>query len=403
MTRRILVPLSSPPRFLATAAATAQPVGVTLYEGVRMTGERFTVTQDVFDLSDTPFGARRASSVDVPRGCRVTLFESSGYRGASLELTARDNDLGNTRLGRGSVASVRVDCRGARDAARGAGGGRRDRGVTLFRDSDLEGTSQTFDEDVPDLERTRIGARQASSIEVPPGCVATLFSETGFPRTLDDVPRDRQQPPQHSGGQRHGLLPARRLRRIGTGQRPRRAEGRREEGRRADRRRGDALPRQGLQRRARRRSAPTSLTSPGPGSAHVRPARSSVSPGCRVTLFSEPGLPGTLGDVRRRAQQPAQHAGRQRRGPVDARRVRPTPPVTRAGTRGAFGRPASALPGPPRGRLLLLRGGRRGHDGLRDLRDERVGRRGPRPARRTRTLPSRRRRTAPAFRSLTRR
>ena len=35
--------------------------------------------------------------------------------------------------------------------------GQRDRGVTLHRDLDFTGFSQTFSSDVPDLRRTRIG------------------------------------------------------------------------------------------------------------------------------------------------------------------------------------------------------------------------------------------------------
>jgi len=171
MTRRILYPALFAAALLSAEAVFAQPAGVTLFEGLRLTGERITLDRDVFDLSDTPFGARRTSSVDVARGCRVILFERSGYRGQSLELLEHDNDLGNTRLGRGSVGSVRVDCRG---------GGESPRGVTLYVDSNLSGSSQTFDEDVPDLERTRFGARRASSIEVPDGCMATLFSEPGY-------------------------------------------------------------------------------------------------------------------------------------------------------------------------------------------------------------------------------
>lgn len=171
MTRRVLCPALLAAALLSTDAASAQPAAATLFEGLRLTGERITVDRDVFDLNDTPFGARRTNSVDVSRGCRVTLFERSGYRGESLELTEYDNDLGNTRLGRDSVASVRVDCRGA---------GEPPRGVTLYVDSNLSGSSQTFEEDVPDLERTRFGARRASSIEVPDGCMATLFSEPGY-------------------------------------------------------------------------------------------------------------------------------------------------------------------------------------------------------------------------------
>jgi hypothetical protein len=171
MKRQILCPALLAAALLSADAASAQPAGATLFEGLRLTGERITVDRDVFDLNDTPFGARRTSSVDVSRGCRVTLFERSGYRGVSVELTEHDNDLGNTRLGRDAVSSVRVDCRGTSEPPRG---------ITLYVDSNLSGSSQTFEEDVPDLERTRFGARRASSIEVPDGCMAILFSEPGY-------------------------------------------------------------------------------------------------------------------------------------------------------------------------------------------------------------------------------
>jgi len=173
MTRRILCSALLAAALLSANTASAQAAGATLFEGPWLTGERIALDRDVFDLNDTPFGARRTSSVDVTRGCRVTLYELSGYRGQSVELTEHDNNLGNTRLGKGSVASVRVDCRGGN-------GGEEPRGVTLYRDSNLLGPSQIFEEDVPDLERTRFGARRASSIEVPDGCMATLFSEPGY-------------------------------------------------------------------------------------------------------------------------------------------------------------------------------------------------------------------------------
>lgn len=183
MTRRTLRPALLAAALLAPASADAQPAGVTLHEGVWLAGERITLTRDTFDLNDTPFGARRTSSVDVSRGCRAILFELSGYRGRSVELTARDNDLGNTRLGRSSVGSVRVDCGGGSGGGWGTGGpggGSHERGATLYRDRDLAGPAQTFDRDVPDLERTRIGGRRASSIFVSSGCVATLFSEPDY-------------------------------------------------------------------------------------------------------------------------------------------------------------------------------------------------------------------------------
>jgi len=173
MKRFLLLSLLAAALLLPRGAA-ARPDGVTLYSGTSRSGERISLDRDVFDLNETPFGARRTNSIDVSRGCRVTLYERSGFRGRSQEFFEKDNDLGNTRLGRDSVSSVRVDCRG------GASGSGRPRGVTLYRDSELSGPSQAFDGDVPDLEATRFGARRASSIEVPPGCMAILYSEVDF-------------------------------------------------------------------------------------------------------------------------------------------------------------------------------------------------------------------------------
>ncbi|MCM3875215.1 MAG: beta/gamma crystallin-related protein [Thermoanaerobaculia bacterium] len=53
-------------------------------------------------------------------------------------------------------------------------------GVTLFRDRFLQGPSQTFHDDVPDLRYTQLGSRRASSIHVPPGCVAVVYGRPGF-------------------------------------------------------------------------------------------------------------------------------------------------------------------------------------------------------------------------------
>lgn len=180
MTRRTLSLALLVAALVAGGAATAQDSGVVLYERTRLSGERIGLGRDTFDLNETAFGTRRASSVDVARGCRATLFELSGYRGASVEVTGRIDDLAATRLGRRAVASVRITCAGSGSGSGSGPWSAGTRGVTLLRDARLEGESETFTADVPDLSRTLIGARQASSIEVPEGCVATLFTGVNF-------------------------------------------------------------------------------------------------------------------------------------------------------------------------------------------------------------------------------
>jgi hypothetical protein len=140
--------------------------------------------EDVPDLERTRFGARRASSIEVPDGCMVTLFSEPGYRGRSTTFRGNNNKLKNTEVGVDAASSLRVDCgrkpRHRPPAAYPPVPAPQADGVTLFRDSRLRGASETFRSDVPDLSRTRIGASTASSIQVPSGCRATLFSEPNY-------------------------------------------------------------------------------------------------------------------------------------------------------------------------------------------------------------------------------
>lgn len=176
----------------------AQGRGVTLYSGLHRTGESQTFANDVVNLGDTPFGAFHARSADVSRGCEAELFERRGFSGRSVKLREKDNDLGNTALGRDSVGSLRVRCDGAPGYPGPRRDGDRDRvsvdaprwdasrsgsgrpGVTLFRDRKLTGPYESFFGDVPDLARTGFGARRASSIYVSPGCVATLYEHPNY-------------------------------------------------------------------------------------------------------------------------------------------------------------------------------------------------------------------------------
>jgi hypothetical protein len=184
------------------AAGDARAQGVTLFRDRSLRGPSMTFYDDVPDLRYTQFGSRRASSIQVPPGCVAVLFEFPGYRGRRTEFRDSDNNLANTAVGEDRASSLRVNCRhdgpephyhpdwhvdhpawdrpeapppDFRPGFPPAG-----RGAILYRDREARGPSQFFDHDVPDLDRTRFGSRMASSVDVSPGCVLTLYEFRGY-------------------------------------------------------------------------------------------------------------------------------------------------------------------------------------------------------------------------------
>jgi len=171
----------------ALSSMDARAEGVTLFRDRHLRGPSQTFFDDVPDLKYTQLGSRRASSIAVPPGCTATLYELPHYRGRSTVFRENDNDLSNTFVGEDSVSSLRVNCRGSypgwrpdhQDSERPDGGWghweKDQRGAILYRDREGRGPHVFFDRDVPDLDRTRFGSRMASSVDVTPGCVLTLY------------------------------------------------------------------------------------------------------------------------------------------------------------------------------------------------------------------------------------
>ncbi len=181
--------------FLAAcfAAHDARAEGVTLFRDRSLGGPSMTFYDDVPDLRYTQFGSRRASSIAVPPGCTAILYEGTNYRGRSTTFRDSDNDLSNTAVGEDTASSIRVNCRGdypgwrpdRHDSERPQGGGwghwePEQRGAILYRDREGRGPHAYFDRDVPDLDRTRFGSRMASSVDVTPGCILTLYELPGY-------------------------------------------------------------------------------------------------------------------------------------------------------------------------------------------------------------------------------
>ena len=171
-------------------ASNARAEGVTLFRDRDLNGPRQTFYDDVPDLKYTQIGSHRASSIAVPPGCTAVLYEYPGYRGRSTVFHDNDNNLRNTQVGEDTASSLRVNCRGSYPGWRpeqepenrpphgGPGWGHWEsgqRGAILYRDREGQGPRAFFDHDVPDLDRTRFGSRMASSVDVSPGCILTLY------------------------------------------------------------------------------------------------------------------------------------------------------------------------------------------------------------------------------------
>ena len=161
--------------------------GVTLYRDPGFRGVSETFTKDRSDLRGNPIGDDQATSVRVSRGCMARLYQDPNYRGSYVEITSDVSDLRGSRVGDDAVTSVRVRCDGqgwGDDSGNPPPDEWEDNpfnyGVTLFRDPDFRGTSQTFSSDAADLRGSRIGDDQATSVRLSRGCRARLYQDLDF-------------------------------------------------------------------------------------------------------------------------------------------------------------------------------------------------------------------------------
>ena len=169
--------------------------GVTLYRDINFSGTGETFTHDVPDLRSSRIGNDQASSVRVGGDCTARLFQDINYRGGSTEVTHDFRDLRAASVGNDTVSSMQVRCGGG-----GWGGSGGDEwgdsrpssshGVTLYRDINFAGVSETFTADMSDLRSSRIGNDQATSVRVGPRCRARLYQDLNFGGAYTEVDSD---------------------------------------------------------------------------------------------------------------------------------------------------------------------------------------------------------------------
>lgn len=153
--------------------------GVTLYEHEDFGGRAETFYADNSRLDGTRIGNDRASSVRVDPGCEAILYDDANFGGRSSIVTGDMPVLRSTALGGDAASSIRVSCRPL-----GGGhppfnwGGRP--GAVLYEDVGFEGGYEVFYDDDRNLEGSRIGNDDASSVRVAPGCKVTLYENARF-------------------------------------------------------------------------------------------------------------------------------------------------------------------------------------------------------------------------------
>ena len=160
--------------------------GVTLYRDPDFQGRHQTFTQDVPDLWDTEVGNDQTTSVSISRGCRARLYRDSEYRGSYVEIDSDSTDLRGSQVGDDTISSLKVRC----EDEWGSGGRSNADGLTLYRDPQFGGTSETFESDVRDLRGSRIGDDQATSASINRGCRARLYQDPDFRGAYIEIDSD---------------------------------------------------------------------------------------------------------------------------------------------------------------------------------------------------------------------
>ena len=167
------------------------PYGVTLYRDPHFSGLSETFTGDVSDLWDSRIGNDEATSVRLSRGCRARLYRDGNYQGNYVEIDSDIPDLRSSPVGDDSISSMHIRCeRDQWGDEWSGGGGTTSYGVTLHRDPHFSGISATFTEDVRNLDGSRFGNDQATSVSIGRGCRARLYQDADFRGSYIEISSD---------------------------------------------------------------------------------------------------------------------------------------------------------------------------------------------------------------------
>ncbi|MCY1004695.1 beta/gamma crystallin-related protein [Nannocystis pusilla] len=140
--------------------------GVALYENDHFGGREQRIAEGRHDAAALQFKGS-ISSVKVPKGLQVSLYDQTGFAGRKLVLTTHATTLGSFN---DKTASVKVEKVSLPEAA----------GATIFVDVNFAGKSQVLAPGRYEAAQLGIGDEALSSVKVPKGMTVTLYEHSGF-------------------------------------------------------------------------------------------------------------------------------------------------------------------------------------------------------------------------------
>jgi len=143
---------------------------VILYTKNDYSGESASLDEGKYDTNNLGIPANSLSSLKIPVGLKVTLFDKGNFSGRKLELTSDENNLSDNIVGGSNftnkTSSIKVE-----------------KIPVLYEENDLSGKGIPIDEGEykpSDLNTIGMTPNRLSSVKVPIGFKVTLFDRGDF-------------------------------------------------------------------------------------------------------------------------------------------------------------------------------------------------------------------------------
>ncbi len=151
--------------------------GITVYKDANYLGTSQNITVGKYATNQITLGDNAVSSAKIPTGCKLTLYQGSGYTGATQVLTSDwvgfNKDPWNDKTSSLEVSLADVIASGSPKTCLVGS-------VVLFKDAAYGGISQTLSNGSYNASQITVGDNRLSSVKVPAGCKVILYQSNGF-------------------------------------------------------------------------------------------------------------------------------------------------------------------------------------------------------------------------------